>query len=216
MFFKSKKPSGKTIEGGATPDAAESAEQGKAKDVAPSGSMPPPSGVARSERTVEKPAEAAVKKNLTAEEAKRSAIYSHGVMQALGSIVTVFLRSPAHRKLTLEAVERVVAPAVSTGQFSIAEATDRRSGLKTPVAVVLWASVSPEVDARLQAQSEQALQLDPKDWKSGQIVWIVEVVGKAAVVKEVINKLKTTAWKGRPVRVRTRDQAGKRSVQTLR
>ena len=58
-------------------------------------------------------------------------------MQRFGEIVSVFMRSAQHRTLTLADIERLVLPAVATGQFMLAEAEVKATGAKQPVAVVL-------------------------------------------------------------------------------
>ena len=67
---------------------------------------------------------------------------------AFGDIMGVLMRSPPHRKLTLEVIEQFVEPALATGQFSIAEAHIKEINRSAPVSLVIWASVSPEIDQR--------------------------------------------------------------------
>ena len=54
-----------------------------------------------------------------------------------GQIVSVLMRTPQHRYAFLSDLEWLVLPAVATGQFSLAEAQDKTSGLSAPVAVAV-------------------------------------------------------------------------------
>ena len=56
-------------------------------------------------------------------------------------------------------------------QFRTYYATDR------PIGVVLWASVSDEVAERL---AQGTTKLRPQDWKSGDQLWVVESLPRAA------------------------------------
>jgi cytolysin-activating lysine-acyltransferase len=45
--------------------------------------------------------------------------------------------------------------------------------------LLFWASVSPEVDARIAEQTKAGafpVRLKPEDWKSGNIVWLLDVI----------------------------------------
>jgi cytolysin-activating lysine-acyltransferase len=123
---------------------------------------------------------------LSAEELRRRQVMSRRISLAFGEIVSVLMRSKTHRQWNLAAVEQLVVPAVLTGQFTLAQARSQANGMTAPVAVVLWASVSAEIDKRLAAESDQPVRLEPKDWKSGDKVWLVEAVGDARVVNALL------------------------------
>ncbi|WP_295557632.1 toxin-activating lysine-acyltransferase [uncultured Hyphomicrobium sp.] len=139
--------------------------------------------------------------------------YSRGVIQAFGAVMAVCCRSKSHRGKTLAEIEEKVAPAVLSGQFSLAEATHTKDGLATPVAAVLWASVSENVDRRLSSSATTTLKSE--DWKSGNIIWIVDVVGDNRILKAMVKTLRENAWKGRLVKVRTRNASGKLGTRIL-
>jgi len=140
------------------------------------------------------------------DEARRRQIISRRFSLALGEIVAVLMRSKAHRQLSLAAVEQTVVPAVLTGQFSLAQARSKENGFTAPVAVALWASVSPEVDKRLSATTDPAVRLAPNEWKSGDILWLVEAVGDGRVVNALVKQLQSTVWKDRSVKMRVREE----------
>ena len=143
---------------------------------------------------------------LSEEQLKARAAYSHNLMRAYGSILTVLARSAEHRSRSLAELEAVVVPAITAGQFTLAEATHRQNGLVTPIAAVLWANVSPEVDARLAVTPDKP-KLEPREWRSGDIVWIIEAVGDRTAVTQTLERQKAGMWKGRAVRIRATDEA---------
>jgi hemolysin-activating ACP:hemolysin acyltransferase len=139
--------------------------------------------------------------------------YSRGLIQAFGAIVAVCCRSRSHRGQTLAQIEELVTPAVLSGQFSLAEATHKENGLATPVAAILWASVSQKVDRLLSTGAPGKLQA--ADWKSGDIVWIVDAVGEKRMLELMVKSLREKAWKGHTVKVQARNAGGKLSVRIL-
>lgn len=152
---------------------------------------------------------------LSAEEAQKRAAYSHRISAAFGEIVSVMMRAPAYRGLTLAGVEELVVPAVLTGQFFLAEAQSKENGFTSPVGVVLWASVSPEVDARLASTPEQPFKLTPQEWKSGDHVWLIDAIGDQRVVGGMLKHLQTSVWQNRPVKLRMKNAQGAIEVKTL-
>ncbi len=152
---------------------------------------------------------------LTEEERQKAAATSKNVLAAFGEIASMLMRSPAHKHHSLADLEWLVAPAVTTGQFSVAGAQSKTSGFVTPVGAVMWASVSPEVDKRLSESLKEPFRLQPAEWKSGDILWLIDVVGDPKVTRAIIKRLSECEWGGRPVRFRARDQNGAMRVGVL-
>lgn len=140
---------------------------------------------------------------------------SHKLLQAFGAIVAIYLRSKSHREMRLCDIENVVGPAITTGQFSIAETANKSSGQVMPAAAVLWASVSAAVDSRLTSAPDAPIALSPADWKSGDVIWIVEAIGEQQMVSAVIKRLHGTVWKERIVKLRTVSANGRRETRVL-
>jgi cytolysin-activating lysine-acyltransferase len=74
------------------------------------------------------------------------------VSGSIGDVVVLMSRSAAHRHYTLADIEWLILPPVMLGQFYVAEAQDEANGFRAPIALITWAKVSPEVDARLTAR----------------------------------------------------------------
>jgi len=149
------------------------------------------------------------------EDAKRLAMATLQRSAALGQIIAVLMRSPQHKFLTLADLEWLVFPPLVTGQFAIAEVRAKDAAAGVPAALVLWASVSAEVDKKLTENPGAPIKLRPDEWKSGDILWLIEAVGDARVVPQFLKELSEKALKGRSVKVRTRDKDGKAIVSTL-
>lgn len=194
MFFKSKK--------GATKEGEKSAarEPDKVQAIPATPVSPPPV-----------PASSASETPKRGRRDPKS--YSRGVIQAFGAVVAVCCRSKSHRGRTLGDIEQMVRPAILSGQFSLAEATNKKNGMVTPVAAVLWASVSESVDRRLS--SGEPAKLQAVDWKSGNIIWIVDAVGENRMLDAMVKRLREKTWKGRTVKVRARSTNGKLSTRVL-
>jgi len=76
-----------------------------------------------------------------------------------------------------------------------------------------WAKVSAEVDARLTAyDGPGAPRLRPEEWTSGEIVWLIDMVGDAAGLNVALKTLQAEAWQGVEVKVALRAGGGRREV----
>ena len=113
-----------------------------------------------------------------------------------GGAVSLFMRSPAHRHYTMADLEWCLLPALRLNQFVIAEGK-LPDGQATPAALVLWARVSAEIDARLSAEPRYPIRLHPNEWRSGDVFLIVDAVGDQKAVRECIDALAKTAFQGR-------------------
>lgn len=177
-----------------TPPAPESAPAAAA--------VPPQAAAAPGAAPAAAPAE------LPPEALKNGAAVSKAVMAAFGEIVTVLMRTQEHRNRPLHELESLAVPAVITGQFAVAEAQSKTNGMMAPVGLILWARVTPEIDQRLRANIAQGLQLAPQEWRSGDIVWIMEAVGDPKILNAMLQRATQNEWKGRAVHLRVRAQDG--------
>lgn len=148
------------------------------------------------------------------EKIRRDAVALRNAL-AFTQAVGVLMRSPHYKKLTLADLEWLVIPPLMTGQFRIGEAKPDDKGPSLPVAVVFWASVSPEVDKRLMETTGAAPQLKPEEWKSGDILWLLHAAGETRFVRFVVDQLTKTTLKGRQIKVLARDNDGNAKVHVL-
>jgi cytolysin-activating lysine-acyltransferase len=149
------------------------------------------------------------------EEAKRSMAAARQVSAMFGEVVRLLMRTPQYKGLSLTDLDWLVVPALLSGQVSVATAQFKTNGAMMPVGVVLWARVSADVDKRLAAQSGEAIRLAPKEWTSGDIVWVAASAGDGRVLSEMLKRLSTKEWAGNEVRIMVRAKDGKPTVATL-
>ena len=84
-----------------------------------------------------------------------------------------------------------------------------------PVGVALWASVSTAVDARLSDLSVP-VRLQPDEWRSGDIPWLVELVADTPTQQALLKHLGETVFKGRGIKMRVRGADGKMQIGTFK
>jgi hemolysin-activating ACP:hemolysin acyltransferase len=133
---------------------------------------------------------------------------------AFGQVVGLMARSKVHGRVPVAELEWLVAPAIRSGQFLMAGKRVRSRGMVLPVSALLWARVSDDVDKEL-TETAKPVRLAPKAWTSGDHIWLVEAVGEQKVVPQMIAQLGQTVWKGKTVKVRSRDADGTIVVRTI-
>jgi hemolysin-activating ACP:hemolysin acyltransferase len=148
-------------------------------------------------------------------DAIRSMSAARDASATFGEIVMLLMRTAEYGGMPLRDLEALVMPPLDNGQISVATAHSNGSGTTTPVGTVLWASVSAEVAERLASQAGKTIPLAPKDWKSGDIVWVVAAVGEGRVLSEMLKQLSKRDWSGREVKIVVRPKDGKPTVATL-
>jgi len=223
MFFKSKK-------NGLAKAALDSFPQAPAQDVGSAvvgdtfdrAAQPPSDGQLASKMLGldEQPAQgppplAPEASGLSEEELRKHAARSKQILAAFGEIVSVFMRTKELKGMTLGALETMVVPAIATGQYLIAGTQSKENGMTASVAAVLWATVSEDVDRRLSSELGEPIKLEPKEWKSGDIPWLICVAGDRRVVDGKLKKLQSDAFKNNPIKMRARGQDGQTTIATI-
>ena len=148
------------------------------------------------------------------EKHRQAAALSKRISAGLGEIASVFMRSKAHAILPIGQLQTLM-PAIARNQFVTAEARSRENGMSSPIAVVIWATVSDEVDKRLSAEPQKPVNLAPAEWSSGPHVWVIEAVGEPRAVSVLIKRLQDSRWKGQTVKLRARGEDGRASIKNL-
>jgi cytolysin-activating lysine-acyltransferase len=110
---------------------------------------------------------------------------------AFGQIVWILSQSKIHRELKIKDLEWSFMPAVMHEQFRIfrfgplpgvepsqllAAGQNVKMIEQMPLGVAIWAKLSEEAEAKL----ERGEHLAPNEWKSGDRVWLVELVSPYA------------------------------------
>ena len=146
--------------------------------------------------------------------------------QSFAQIVAVLMRDANFRKMRLADLEWLVLPPVMAGQFKLAQAPSpvgrakgqeggQEGGVLVPVAVALWARVSPQIDKTLSENLDKPVRLRPNEWASGDNVWLIAVAGDQRAVPRFLEELAKTAFKGQRVKMRLRGPDNKVVIKTL-
>lgn len=152
---------------------------------------------------------------LSSEARSNAAAVSKAVMATFGQIATVLMRTPEYKGYTLGDLEWLAVPAVMTGQFSLAEAQSKATGMMAPVGLVLWANVSAEIDRRIRENPAAPIRLKPEEWKSGDILWVVDAIGDPKILQAMLEQTSAREWKGRAANIRMRAQDGSMRIGQL-
>lgn len=152
---------------------------------------------------------------MTQEEVQNSLARSRRTLASLGELVAVMMSSPQHQNMTLAQLRKFVGPAIATGQYLVASAHNKLRGAATPVAAVVWANVSADVDRRLGENLDQPLTLKAEEWTSGQIPWLVAAVGDQRMIQHLVATVQQKSLKGRTLKARVTGDDGKPTVRTF-
>ncbi|MDX2263430.1 MAG: toxin-activating lysine-acyltransferase [Hyphomicrobiales bacterium] len=112
-------------------------------------------------------------------------------------LVSVLMRSPHYKHYTLADLEWLVAPPALLGQCVIMDAN--ANGRSTPVAAAFWALVSEDVDKKIRESTTVPIKLRPDEWRSGDIIWLVDVIGDQHALPTFLRHLQENVFKGRRV-----------------
>lgn len=111
-------------------------------------------------------------------------------MTIVGCIAWLMMNTPTHKHIFVSDLEWSAIPPVALGQFHLW----RRQGV--PVGYATWAYLDAEAEARMKAGS---LRLAPKDWNSGDRLWLIDFVVPFGGQQEALLDLKTRVLKGKSV-----------------
>ena len=201
---------------------------GKAKKEAPS--KVATSLVGKNGSTPRPPTATQEKKPVTRPRDARQARFA----QSFAQIVAVLMRDRNFRNMRLADLEWLVLPPVMAGQFRLAQvpmpqgrakgqeagkspqvANAQEGGVLVPVAVALWARVSPDIDKGLSEALDKPVHLRPNQWASGNILWLMAAAGDPRAKPQFLKQLAETEFKGQQVKMRLRGPDGKVVVKAL-
>ena len=152
---------------------------------------------------------------LAPEEAKRRAAAAKHIAASFGEAIALLMHLPEYKGYSLADLEWLLMPPLMAGQFSLATAQSKATGAMAPVGLVLWARVSPEVDRRLNDAPHKPIRLATKEWKSGDILWVITAVGDGRVVQGMLRHLQQKDWGHRSAKIMTQAKDGKLAVTSL-
>ena len=107
------------------------------------------------------------------------------VASTLGEIVWLMSQSPAHKTFFISDLEWMIMVPVMLQQFRIFYDQQK------PIGVALWGFVNDEVEERLMGGNAK---LKPQDWKSGNKLWVVEIIAPFGGHEAMLQDLKTQVF----------------------
>ena len=112
----------------------------------------------------------------------------HSEAEAFGAVTRLWMQSPDHRTLPLEALQQLLLPAIQTGQYLLLHSPTPTG--RQPVAYMGWANLSAQAESRYLAHPLRGLQ--PLDWQSGDRMWVMDWItpyGHALALRAMVLKL---------------------------
>lgn len=91
--------------------------------------------------------------------------------EIFGAMVWLWMHSSAHRHCPLHELQRLLMPALKTGQYVLALQNDAQ---QQPAALMTWACFAPEAEQRYLQSLDRTLQ--PADWQQGDRPWVLDWV----------------------------------------
>lgn len=110
---------------------------------------------------------------------------------ALGAVILLANRSQSHKHLFITDMEWLVIPPVMLKQFAVF-----RTQKNEPMAFISWASINEEVEKRLLTGN---VKLKPQEWKSGDKLYIIDVLSPFGGQYELLKQLKERQFKDKDV-----------------
>jgi hemolysin-activating ACP:hemolysin acyltransferase len=144
------------------------------------------------------------------------AAVSKMISSAIGEMVLLMSRDPAHKHYSFADIEWKILPPIMAGQYFIADEEEPKFRTRRATAMVTWACVSDELDARLRSEADgREARLKPIDWTSGEHVWLVDITGTRDGIETALTAIHNGALKGKTVNVPARGQDGKLKIVAL-
>jgi cytolysin-activating lysine-acyltransferase len=169
-------------EKGASPQPSSATHPGADQSAAPkpaSAAQTPPAGAPAAAANGATPAAA------TPPGAAPAAANREGI-GFLGEVIWLMMYSAGHKHFFVTDLEWLAVPPVALRQFRLW----RRNNL--PVAYASWAYLNEAAEARLM---QGVRKLSPNDWKSGDRLWLVDLVVPFGGTDEVLKELREQVFK---------------------
>lgn len=123
----------------------------------------------------------------------------------VGKVAWLLMDSPQHKYLFISDLDWLIKPALFQNQYRLYEDQNR------PLALVLWARMSEEVEQRFLTQTRK---LQPGDWNSGDRLWLIEVIAPYGGQDGIITDLQNV-FKGQEMKLIQMQPNGQPSVAKL-
>lgn len=129
------------------------------------------------------------------------------VQSAVGQIVLAMASLPRYRNQMFADIQSLVLDPLLRDRIAIAseKAANADDAMKSLAGIAFWATVSPEVDARIRDQIKSGtfpIRLKSEDWTSGEIVWLLDVMAPSQkLASDVLLNFRRVLKSGADVRI---------------
>lgn len=129
---------------------------------------------------------------------------------ALGAVCLLLTKAPSFKYLFANEYEWRIIPAIAAGQFALF-----RNDKNEPIAFVSFASVNEEVEKRFLSGN---LKLTPAEWKSGDKLYIVDIISPFAEISEILSQINKGKLKDKEIHILkpNKDKKGGNIATTLK
>lgn len=111
---------------------------------------------------------------------------------ALGHGVWLMSQVPTHKHFFIADLEWMLVPPVAVGQFRLwLEKT-------LPVGFATWAFLNEDAEKRIQEGGIR--RLAPNDWKSGDRIWLMDLITPFGGRDEAVKEIKTQVFPGKTIK----------------
>ncbi len=108
-----------------------------------------------------------------------------------GDMPYLMSQSPNHKNFFISDLEWMVITPILLKQFRVFYAKDR------PIGCMMWAYANEDVAERLSAGNAR---LKPQDWKSGEDLWVVDIIAPYGGQDEMLKDLKEKVFMAEKVK----------------
>jgi cytolysin-activating lysine-acyltransferase len=109
-----------------------------------------------------------------------------------GQITWLLMSSPAHKHLFLTDLEWLVLPAIQLNQFRLWQ------NMGMPQAYASWAFLDEAGEARIK---QNIKKLGPADWKSGEALWLIDMVAPFGGLDMALKDLRENVFPGKRMKM---------------
>lgn len=124
-------------------------------------------------------------------------------ISAVGHAIWLMTQSPIHKHLFIADMEWLLLPAIAAGQFRLW----RKDNL--PLAIATWGFLNEEAEQRMISGKGR---LAPGAWKSGDRLWLMDLIAPFGGKEEALKELKAVVFPGRTIKSLQPDEQGNMRV----
>lgn len=118
----------------------------------------------------------------------------------LGPVIWLYMHAPSHKHLFVTDIEWMIMPPMTLNQYKLYMKEE------APLAYASWAFVDEETEKRLLSGR---VRLAPKDWKSGDRLWLIDLIAPFGGGKDVLKDIRDNVFPSRPLKQLVPDADGK-------